>query len=61
MLQFKILLLEIYFLASLTDLDIVVVLCFYLHDAFMFRPGLFGNEVARVLGGGLAPGCMLSS
>jgi DNA repair protein RadA/Sms len=23
-------------------------------------PGLFGNEVARVLGGGLAPGFMLS-
>jgi len=26
----------------------------------MLRPGLFGNEVARVLGGGLAPGFMLS-
>lgn len=22
----------------------------------MLRPGLFGNEVARVLGGGLVPG-----
>lgn len=25
---------------------------------FMVRPGHFGNEVGRVLGGGLAPGCM---
>ncbi|EXB74602.1 DNA repair protein RadA-like protein [Morus notabilis] len=25
----------------------------------MLRPGLFGNEVARVLGGGLVPGCLV--
>lgn len=27
----------------------------------MFRPGLFGSEVARVLGGGLVPGIFFSS
>lgn len=37
--------------------------CLCLHDSvlcFFFRPGLFGNEVGRVLGGGLAPGWLVS-
>lgn len=35
-------------------------LCLYLHDSFcVLRPGLFGNEVGRVLGGGLAPGSLI--
>lgn len=54
-------LLDISFLVTLADLNDLVLFAFIYMMHFMFRPGHFGNEVGRVLGGGLAPGCMLSS
>lgn len=40
----------------ITGLNVYV----YMIAFCVLRPGLFGNEVGRVLGGGLAPGWLVS-